>query len=273
MSVMRGDDGGDELRRRAQTSRVASRLLSQPLRNLGVGVTVIVLGVTALFGGLADADVEVPRVAGVRAGETVHAAPYDITIRKVIWVDELPNVYPAEKGNRWLAVTATVVNTHDVSLFGAVELRHALALSDVEGLVEKPVGEVGDAATSTGRVESSYRKVLADTTDLNPVSPGIPYEMVFLFEQRKSVEPPPEVTVQIVGHTWRQNSLDASMGWFDPTVVARSTLPMAESAQQVKDKEAAARAAEEKRDKPKKPKKPKQTEAPADTGTTTGGDT
>src|ERR671911_469816 len=103
MSVMRGDDGAD-LPRRAQASKVATRLLQQPLRTLGVGVTVIVLGTMALFGGLADADVSGPRVAGLRVGETVRAEPYEITIRKVVWVDELPNVYPTEKGNRWLAI-------------------------------------------------------------------------------------------------------------------------------------------------------------------------
>lgn len=239
MSVMRGDDGAD-LQRRARSSLVATRLLQQPLRNLGVGVTVIVLGVTALFGGLADADVEVPRVAGLRVGETVRVDPYEITLRKVLWVDELPNVYPTTKGDRWLAITATVRNTHTTSLFGAVELREALTLSGVDGLVEDPVA-------GTPRVRSTYRRVLADTSDLSPVSPGVSYEMVFLFEQAPSAEPPTEVTVQLVRHTWRRNSLDQSMGWFDPTVAAQATLPMVESPQQVKDREAAEKAAEGKR--------------------------
>ena len=232
MSVMRGDDGAD-LERRAQASKVARRLLQQPLRSLGVGVTVIVLGVTALFGGLADADVAVPRVSGLRIGETVRAEPYEITVRKVLWVDELPNVFPTEQGNRWLAITATVRNTHSESLFGAVELADSLAMTGVDGLVKEP--EKG-----TDRVESTYRKVLADTSDLSPVSPGLPYEMVYLFELKSSVTPPAEVTLQVVRHTWRENSLDQSMGWFDPAVVAQSTLPMVESPQQAAEKQAAA---------------------------------
>jgi hypothetical protein len=258
MSVMRGEDGGDELRRRAQTSRVASRLLEQPLRALGVGVTVIVLGVTALFGGLADADTEARDVTGLRIGEKVVAAPYEITIRKVVWVDELPNVYPLEKGSHWLAITATLRNTHSESLYGAVELKGALTLTGVDGLVEKP-------ERGTDRVESSYRKVIADTSDLSPVQPGISYEMVFLFEQRAGVTPPTEVSVQAVGNTWRQNSIDKTMGWFDPAVVARGTLPMVESAQQVQAKAAAER---EKAEKPKKPKKKAADDEDADGGGT-----
>jgi hypothetical protein len=264
MSVMRGEDGGDDLGRRAESSEVASRLLSQPLRNLGVGVTAIVLGATALFGGLEEAEAEVPRLAGVRLGETVHAAPYDITLRKVIWVDELPGTYPTEKGNRWLAVTATVVNTHHESLFGAVELKDAVALSGVEGLVAKPEKRSDDASRFTDRVEASYLKVLADSSDLSPVSPRVPYEMVFLFEQKQSAPPPTEVTVQIVRHTWREGSLDGFLGWFDPTVIARSTLPMTESEQQVEEKEAAREAAEAADDKPRKKKKAERTEEPAD---------
>ena len=243
MSVMRGEDGAD-LRRRAQTSRVATRLLEQPLRSLGIGVTVIVLGVTALFGGLAEAEETAPRVAWAAVGHTVRAAPYEVTIRKVLWVDELPNTYPSEKGNRWLAITATVRNTHTDSLYGAVELADSVTLTGVDGLVEKPVRD-------TERVKSTYRKVLADTSDLSPVQPGIGYEMVYLFEQKLSATPPAEVTVQVVGHTWRENSLDGTMGWFDPTVVAQATLPMIESPQQVEDR----RAAQERAEKPAKKKK------------------
>jgi hypothetical protein len=226
---------------------VASRLLEQPLRTLGVGVTAIVLGVTALFGGLADADTDHQDVAGVAIGEKLAAAPYEITIRKVVWVDELPNVYPLEKGSHWLAITATLRNTHTESLVGAVELKGALTLTGVDGLVEKP-------ERGTDRVESSYRKVIADTSDLSPVQPGVSYEMVFLFEQRAGVTPPAEVSVQAVGNTWRQNSIDKTMGWFDPEVVARGTLPMVESAQQVKAKADAEREQAEKADKPRKKK-------------------
>jgi hypothetical protein len=266
MSVMRGEDGGDDLRRRAQTSKVASRLLEQPLRTLGVGVTGIVLGATALFGGLEDADPTSRDVTSVKIGEKVVAAPYEITIRKVVWVDELPNVYPLEKGSHWLAITATVRNTHTESLFGAVELKDALALSGVEGLVEKP-------ERGTERVESTYRKIIADTTDLSPVQPGLSYEMVFLFEQRADAAPPTEVAVEAVGHTWRQNSIDKTMGWLDPEVVARGTLPMVESAQQVRAKEAAAEDAEKAKTKKKKSRDDEDTNGTGGTGGTDPGAT
>jgi hypothetical protein len=206
---------------RAGRSRVAERLLNQPLRNLGVGVTIIVLGVTAAFGGLQPVE-RTERLPVVQVGVKTHVAPYDITINKVVWVDELPNVYPSERGNRWLAVTATVRNTHDVSLFSAVELAQSVTLSGVEGLVRKP--EPG-----TDRVRSTYQKLIADSSDLNPVQPGLDYPMVFLFEQKAATAPPDRVTAQLVGHTWRENSFDQTEAWLDPAVVAESDLPIIRS--------------------------------------------
>ncbi len=207
---------------RAERSRVASRLLNQPLRNLGVAGAVVVLGSTAAFGGLQPAHGG-STPAPIEVGVSTHVAPYDIRINKVVWADSLPNVYPAQKGDRWLAVTATVRNTHTTSLGGGAELAESMTLSHVDGLVHRP--EPG-----TDRVRSDYQKLLADTSDLDPVQPGIDYSMVFLFEQKAAVPPPTVVTVQLVNHTWRADSIDKTYTWLDPTVIAESTLPMIASA-------------------------------------------
>jgi hypothetical protein len=205
-------------RKRAPSSRVATRLLHQPLRNLGVGVAIVVLGSTAAFGGLEPATGN-NRLLPIQVGVRTHIAPYDIQINKVVWVDSLPNVYPSKPGDRWLAITATVRNTHNTSLLGGAELAESVTLSHVDGLVHKP--EPG-----TDRVRSDYQKVIADSSDLNPVQPGIDYAMVFLFEQNSAVAPPNLVRVQLVAHTWRQDSIDKTDKWLDPTVVAESVLPM-----------------------------------------------
>lgn len=202
-------------------SRVAERLLNQPLRNLGVGVAAVVLGVTAAFGGL-EPSTGTDRLPPVQIGVKTLVAPYEIKINKVIWVDDLPNLYPTERGNRWLALTATVRNTHETSLYGAAELAASVTLSGVDGLVRKP--EPG-----ADRVRSSYQRVILDNTDLQPVQPGIDYTMVFLFEQKAASAPPNQVSVQLVGHTWRQDSIDKTDKWLDPTVIATSTVPMTES--------------------------------------------
>ncbi|HST82076.1 MAG TPA: hypothetical protein VLL08_10120 [Kineosporiaceae bacterium] len=199
-------------------SKVAHRLLNQPLRNLGVGVAVVVLGTTAAFGGLERA-AGTDRLAPVKVGVKTRVEPYDITLNRVVWVDDLPNVYPSERGNRWLAITATIRNLHEVSLYGAVELAESVTLSDVDGLVRTPEPD-------TDRVRSSYQKLIMDNSDLHPVQPSIDYKMVFLFEQKAGTPAPDRVKVELVGHTWREDSIDKTEKWLDPTVIAESTVPM-----------------------------------------------
>jgi hypothetical protein len=210
-----------ELRRRAARSVVAQRLLNQPLRNLGVGVTAIVLGATAAFGGLEPAE-ERSSIDVIEIGTKASVPPYDITIRKVVWVDELPGIYKAADENRWLAITATVRNTHNTSLYGANELAQAVTLAGVEGMVSEPV-------RGTDRVKSTQRPLLLDSSELQPVQPGLDYDIAFLFEQKGSVPPPEEVTVQLVRHTWREDSINKTSAWLDPEVIAEGRLPMRKS--------------------------------------------
>jgi hypothetical protein len=195
-------------------SRVGRRLADQPLRNLGaVGAALVLLG-TAAFGGLETA--ETPGLAPFAVDGTVVAAPFEITVSRVVWADDLPGQALTDEANRWIAVIGTVLSTHSESL--GSELAEAVTLVDVEGLVAAPVAGI-DA------VRSSQQLLLADGTQLSPIQPGLEYEVVLLFEQSGLVPPPDEVTVQISGHTWRADSFDQTLHWLDPTPVAEATVP------------------------------------------------
>ncbi len=190
------------------------RIADQPLRNLGAVGAALVLLSTAAFGGLEP--VEEPGVATFAFDETVVAAPFEITVARVLWTDELPGVYLTDDANRWIAVVGTALSNHTESL--ASQLTDAVTLVGVEGLVKEP-------STGAEGVRSSEQLLLTDGTRLSPVQPGLEYEVVLLFEQSGLVPPPDEVTVQISGHTWRPDSFDQTMHWRDPTPVAEATLP------------------------------------------------
>ncbi|GLY18041.1 hypothetical protein LWF15_27205 [Kineosporia rhizophila] len=205
-------------------SRVASRLLEQPLRNLGVGVTAIVLGTTAAFGGLEEAQGSAAST-DVVVGRTMTADPFDITIRRLLWVSELPGFPTSAEGNRWLAIVADVKNTSDETLL-PYYAKEALTVSDVEGLPKPPEMDLTTTIEDdrTDRVGPDQLVHFPDSTQLSPLQPGMTYQAVYLYEQKADAEPAQKVTVQLVAHTLRPNSFDQVEMWLDPVVKAESSL-------------------------------------------------
>lgn len=215
---------GLRARARSSGSRVARRVLDQPLRRLGVVGAVVLLAATAAFGGLEEQTDDGLEVLAV--DEPVEVAPFELTVQRVVWTTELPGQTLSEPGNRWLGVVTTVRNTSDAGVLGTV-LREALTLDDVPGLVGAP-GDLG--------VPASAVAVLVDGSELSPVQPGLAYEVAFLFEQDGRTPPPSSVAVRLQRHVWGTGSLDPTAGWRDPTTVLRGNLPAREA---VTDEDAA----------------------------------
>ncbi|GAB6898195.1 hypothetical protein [Kineosporia succinea] len=214
----------------AERSGVAQRLLEQPLRTFGVGATAVILGVTAAFGGLEEAEGS-GESTPVKVGTTMRADPFEITIKRLVWADELPGVYTVENGSRWLAIVADVKNTSDETL-EPFYAREAVTVNGVDGLVSEPELDTSTLADDdrTDRHRADQLLHYADSGDLNPLQPGISYEAAFLYEQRGTTEAPDQVTVQLVGHTLRDDTFQGTESWFDAAVVAESTLPVRSSA-------------------------------------------
>ncbi|GAB3264031.1 hypothetical protein [Kineosporia babensis] len=207
-------------------SRVAARLLEQPLRNLGVGVTAVVLGTTAAFGGLEEARPSTTQE--VKVGTTMTADPFEITVKRLLWVNELPGYPTNDEGNRWLAIVADVTNTGDETLLPYLA-GEAITVNGVEGLTKTPEPDLTttrDLDDRTDRVSSDRLVHFPDSTLLNPLQPGLTYQAVYLYEQKGSADAAAEVSVQLVGHTLRPNAFDQVEMWLDPTVIAESRLPV-----------------------------------------------
>lgn len=218
---MSGPAAPPDLRARARQSgsKVARRALDQPLRRIGIAGAVVLLAVTAAFGGLQEQTQDGPEVLELDA--PVEVAPFELTVHRVVWTTELPGQYLTDEGNRWVGVVATVRNTSDAGVLG-VTLKDALTLTDVDGLVQKP-------GTLVPGVEASSVAVLEDASTLSPVQPGLTYEAAFLFEQDGSVAPPTSATVLLQRHTWRSGTLDPTVTWWDPTTTLRGELDVREA--------------------------------------------
>ncbi|UZN04501.1 hypothetical protein [Cellulomonas sp. S1-8] len=210
---MSGPAAPPDLRARARDSgsKVARRVLDQPLRRIGLGGAFVLLAATAAFGGLEEQTQDGPEVLAVETA--VDVAPFELTVHRVVWTTDLPGRTLSD-GNRWLGVVASVRNTSDAGVLG-ITLRDALALTDVEGLVTQP-GTTRPTATIA---------VLADGSSLNPVQPGLTYEVAFLYEHDGSVAPPTTATVLLQQQTWGVDRLEGlTLRWLHPTTTWRGEL-------------------------------------------------
>ena len=206
-------------RARASGSLVARRALDQPLRRIGIGGAVVLLAVTAAFGGLREQAKDGPEVLAVDV--PVEVAPFELTVHRVVWTTDLPGQYLSDDGNRWVGVVATVRNTTDAGVLGTT-LAASLTLTDVDGLVPRPGMVVpGVAAGSIALLE--------DGSSLSPVQPGLTYEAAFLFEQDGSVPPPTSATVLVQRQTWGTGILDPTVSWRDATTTLRGELDVREA--------------------------------------------
>ncbi|MCC2321624.1 hypothetical protein [Cellulomonas xiejunii] len=215
---MPGPAAPPELRVRARESgsKVARRVLDQPLRRIGVVGAILLLAATAAFGGLEEQTQDGPEVLAL--GTPVEVAPFELTVHRVVWTTDLPGQHLSDQGNRWIGVVATVRSTSDAGVLGTT-LQDALTLTDVEGLVTTP-GTLEPTATVA---------VLEDGSSLHPVQPGLTYEVAFLYEHDGSVVPPTRATVSLQRQTWGVGTLDPTPTWRDAVTAVRGEVDVREA--------------------------------------------
>lgn len=208
-----------DLRQRANAagSKVAERMLEKPLRSIGLVGAALLLAATAAFGGLRPQTA--PTQGTTAVGETVAAAPFEITVTQASWISDLPDLSPTP-GHRWIAVQATIRNTSDASATQPL-LLEAVTLADGTPGVEPQLGFSGQPGLTATTVVST-----ADSSALNPIQPGVTYRAALLFEQDITQEPPAELTLLVQGHTWGTTILDPIPAWRTPTTLTRITIPV-----------------------------------------------
>lgn len=182
----------------------------------------VVLLVSGLFGGLRDAPVEAAEPLVV--GRAHDAAPFTLTVERARWTSDLGEIGKTERG-RYLVVIVNVRTDADRSVDLSV-LQQALALKDLAGMY---AAMGGDKIVPSEKAKPSVY-VLADGTRMSALTPGLTYELAYVWEQRKSEPLPAELSVASRSHTWRQSSLDDQMNWFDETIDAVGTVTLSKAA-------------------------------------------
>jgi len=181
-----------------------------------VCLLVIVVAVVGLAGGLDRLPPEGPPVVAVdelNAGE-----PWDVTVDGAALAADLSPAVLLEDGY-WLAVTAQVEITDDESRRDVDEI---LCVRDVAGLALEPE----ESTACPGAVPANDIRLVRDGSAVGALHPGLPERVAYLWELAAGADPPTEVHVDIVGKTFRENSLTGRMEWLDEAPRAQLTVPV-----------------------------------------------
>ncbi len=215
--------------------------------NVAIVAGLVVIGLTAAFGGL-DASAEDREVLPVVAdGEAAAADPFTLTVDRAFWSPDGGGLLVwSPEGTETLVVRAHVESSAD-SAVSAFELRRSVGAilpgvdpasggttvgTDGAGEIDPAGGLTEDAESGAGSPggdatvglmpTSVYRAV--DGQQTGAVQPGMPQDYWLVWELPADVGRPSEVQVVYSGATWRASSLDGGFYWADRTGTSTQTL-------------------------------------------------
>lgn len=194
------------------------RRLRRRLLIVGAGgcLLAVVVSIVGLAGGLDR--VPASQLPVVAVDERHQGQPWSVTVDGAVLAADLQPAILQGDGY-WLAVTAEVEITADES---RNDIYQILCLRPIAGLAREPVESV---ACPDARPADDIR-LIRDGSALASLHPGLPERVAFLWELAAGAEPPAEVQVEIIGKTYREDSLTGRMSWLDEAPRAQLTVPV-----------------------------------------------
>lgn len=177
----------------------------------------LLLGLIVVTGGLRP----VPQtpLATLAVDQISRGEPWNVTVTGARLASDLtPAAYLHDRAHHWVAVIAEVEITAPES---RADLLEVVRLRGIDGLGEHP-----GAVVEEGLVRPDAVLRVRDAASARLLHPGLPEQLVFLWERASDAPPPPEVTVLIIGMTWRESSLTGAWEWLDAAPRAQVMVPL-----------------------------------------------
>jgi hypothetical protein len=193
---------------------ISARLRRTPLQWFLYAVGGVALAVSAAFGGWNTVSHE---KATAQVGVVNPGKPWNVkvvTARLLGGSDLEPAVYLKNKEDHWLVVIAEVEIVDDHS---HIDVDRILRVPNAMGILESGFG--------TSYQNAADVLLARDGTRVESLHPGMTERVAYLWEQEPGAVPT-RVDVDIVGMTWRKNSLTDSYEWLDEAVRASLTVPV-----------------------------------------------
>ncbi|ADB30083.1 hypothetical protein Kfla_0978 [Kribbella flavida DSM 17836] len=199
---MQGETGNGE--REDPPALQDLQVRGRPVRTWVAGAGVVLLAISAAFGGLAKAEEETPRVD---AGTAVDAGQFEVTIQRVTVVTDLKPLFSPDEGGALLGVVTKLELTDKTGTTAPTDLIRVL---DVPGI--KPT----DAPLGTTN--------LRDQTQSPVLTPGFGEDVAYIWKLPKATELPRQVTLGIQHYTFGESVLDHHEKWTKDRLAAETTV-------------------------------------------------
>ncbi|WP_432945202.1 hypothetical protein ACQPXM_04930 [Kribbella sp. CA-253562] len=182
------------------------KVRGRPVRTWAISAAVVLLAVSAAFGGLNKADAETPQAG---AGAAVDAGQFNVTVQRVVVVKDLEPLFTPDDGGALIAVVTKLELTDKTGVQAPTDL---IRLLDVAGV--KPT----DAPIGTTN--------LRDQTQNPVLTPHHAEDVAYVWKLPKATDLPREVRLSVQHYTFRESVLDHHDLWTKDTIAAEVTAPV-----------------------------------------------
>jgi hypothetical protein len=181
------------------------KVRGRSLRTWVSGAAVLLLAISAAFGGLKKAADETPQVA---AGTAIDAGWFEVTVERVVVVNDLKPLITPDEGGTLIAVVAKVKLTDDTGVTPDSDLIRLIGVPGIKD-TDPPIG-------TTDRLVTTSSPVLTPQYDV---------EVAYVWKLPKATKRPTEVklTVQHYEHI-ADSGLDHHEKWNADKIAAESSV-------------------------------------------------
>ncbi|GAA2831383.1 hypothetical protein [Kribbella solani] len=182
------------------------KVRGRTLRTWVIGAVVLLLAVSAVFGGLKKAGEETPQVA---AGDAIDAGRFDVTVQRVVAVKDLKPLFTPDQGGALIAVVTKLKVTDATGTTPPLDLIRLVGVPGVDETA-RPLGTTN----------------LRDQT-MNPVlTPDAAEDVAYVWKLPKATDLPTEVHLTVQGYSFGESILDHHDKWSQDKLAAESTVPV-----------------------------------------------
>jgi hypothetical protein len=181
------------------------KVRGRSLKTWGISAVVVVLAISAAFGGLKKAADETPQVA---AGTAIDTGQIEVTIQRVVTVKDLKPLFQPDDGGALIAVVTKLKVTDDTGVTPPSDLLRLIGVPGIKD-TDPPMG------TTTIKDETT-----------NPVlTPEFGEDVAYVWKLPKLSELPTEVKLTVQHYEHEDESiLDHHEKWVPDKVAAESSV-------------------------------------------------